>query len=183
MMRYSRITLTLTMAATAAALLSGCVTAEAASPETKNTPLPTISETITPRTPTATPTPLPVVTEEPTPEPTSDVAPPWSWGQIDGTWCGASGTCQTIEGSTFTVLDERWVLQSDGVVDGCFIGHSFNRQYPGMGFMYCPAGVATPFQVFSSDVAMAEQTVMNDDESRERIWFYQGMGAETWFRS
>lgn len=51
-----------------------------------------------------------------------------------------------------------------------------------MGFMYCPAGVATPFHVFNSDVAMAEQTVMNDDESRERIWFYQGMGAETWFR-
>ncbi len=182
MMRYSRITLTLAIGATAVALLSGCVTAEAASPETKNTPLSTVSETMAERTPTATPTPPPVVTEEPEPEPTSDVPPPWSWKQIDGTWCGASGTCQTIVDSTFTVLDELWVLQEDGVVDGCFIGDSFNRQYPGMGFMYCPAGVATPFTVFNSEATSAEETVMNDDPSRERIWFYQGAGAETWFR-
>lgn len=68
------------------------------------------------------------------------------------------------------------------MVDGCFIGDSFNRQYPGMGFMYCPAGVATPFTVFNSEATSAEETVMNDDASRERIWFYQGAGAETWFR-
>ncbi len=181
-MRYSRFTLTLAIAATAGALLSGCVTAEAASPETKNTPLPTSTEMMTESTPTATPTPAPTDAVEPTPEPTSDVPPPWSWGQIDGKWCGASGTCQTIEKSTFTVLDELWVIQSTGIVEGCYIGAVTNRIYPGMSMKYCPAGVATPFTVFNSEATSADETVMNDDASRERIWFYQGAGAETWFR-
>ncbi|MEV7693311.1 hypothetical protein AB0N73_08250 [Microbacterium sp. NPDC089189] len=119
---------------------------------------------------------------KPTPEPTSDVPPPWSWGQIDGAWCGASGTCQTIEKSTFTVLDELWVIQSTGIVEGCYIGAVTNRIYPGMSMMYCPAGVATPFTVFNSEATSSDETVMNDDASRERIWFYQGAGAETWFR-
>lgn len=176
-MRESRTWAAFGVAAIATSLLAGCTVAEAASPESKNTPRPMA---------TATATPTPVVTATVTPEPTppvEDVPPPWSWGEIDGTWCtDDQQLCFTVYDSTYDIMGEHYVIQTSGAEFGCFQGDVFHHTYEGAHILYCPANTPTPFTLINPEAATAEEAVYLDDPSRDRLWLYNAVGPVTYFR-
>jgi hypothetical protein len=175
----------LLVTATLLALLTGCTVAEAASPDSKNTPRPAAEGA---QSPSASPSPLPSEPEPTTVEPTAaptpeeDVPPPFSWGEVDGHWCTNGGDCLTIEDSSYTIGTDYWLLDDTGAEQGCFQGTVENIHYPGSLMMYCPAGTPTPFTIIHPAATSAAEAVLNDDPSQARMWFYNGLGADTYFR-
>lgn len=179
-MRVSRTWGAFGVAAIATCLLTACTVAEAASPESKNMPKPVA-------TATATSTPTPAVTPEepaePSVVPTEDVPPPWSWGEIDGTWCtDDQQLCFTVYDSTYDIMGEHYVIQTSGADYGCFQGDVFHHTYEGAHIMYCPADTPTPFTLINPDATTAEEAVYLDDPSRDRLWLYNAVGPVTYFR-
>ena len=159
--------------------LAGCSVAEAASPESKNTPRAS-------DTPSATPTPTPTVQEdrEFQPTPTEDTVPKaWSWGDLNATWCSWDGQhCFTVEHGTYDQMGELYVMQGTGDSLGCLQGTVTHHTYEGMHVMYCPAGTPTPFTLINPDATTADEDVYMDDASRDRLWLYNGVGPATYFR-
>lgn len=172
-----RITASLTLTALAASLLSGCIVAEAASPDDKNVPStvgPAPVSTPTPEpSPSATPSPSPTATPEPVEEaPGTEIV---AWSAVNGDWCSPTYCAQVID---FVMMDDYddttfWMEQTDAR-DGCLFGEAISDEYPGANVAYCPAGVSTPLDTLIE--------VSGDDPSQDRIWLYQGAGAETMFR-
>jgi hypothetical protein len=167
------------------AVLTGCTVAEAGSPDQKN---PVASSMSGPtqsaiETPTAAPEPIAApLPEEAAPLPVIEDTVPkaFSWLAINGSWCSVSSDCLEIVDYGFDVDGERYFMKHAGSPFGCLRGYTENINYSGSEVLYCPAGTATPPQEFG--VATVEEAVMNDDASRERIWFFQGRGADTYFR-
>lgn len=159
---------TLTITAMALLLLAGCTVAEAASVATPRSASPTVEASPTP-TPTPTPTP------EPEPVETTPAPPPASWENVNGTWCSVAGDCFTVTDYVYedpAYGTTYWLEQYDAP-EGCFRGEAISQEYPGSQVLYCPAGVPTPSVIAG---------VTNDDATQERIWFYQGQGADTYFK-
>lgn len=168
------------MAAIAAGLLTACAVAEAASPESKNTPQPVATVAVTP-TPTAT-----VAQKEPV-EPsvisTEEVPPPWSWREIDGTWCtDDQQLCFTVSDSIYEQMGELYAIQNNGADYGCFQEEVTHHTYEGAHILYCPANTPTPFTVINPDATTADEAVYLDDPSRDRLWLYNAIGPVTNFR-
>lgn len=165
-----------------ATLLAGCTVAEAASPEDKNT----ARASVTPSA-TATPVPTPPVTSEapaePSAAPAEDVPPPWSWNEINGTWCtDDQGLCFTVYDSTYDIMGEHYVIQTNGADYGCFQGEVTHHTYEGAHILYCPANTPTPFTLINPAATTADEAVYLDDPSRDRLWLYNAVGPVTYFR-
>lgn len=93
-----------------------------------------------------------------------------SWEDINGTWCGR--TCISIN---LPRVDDEATITSSGHGDGCFSGSVLPDTGPGgAAVLYCPAGVPTP----PHDGSL----VTNEDESRDRLLFYQAPGGSWMFR-
>ena len=168
-------------------LLAGCTVAEAASPESKNTPQTEVTTTKTP-TPASTTeaSPSPAVTAEPNhqPTPTVDTMPKaWSWGDLDSTWCTTGGSlCFTVEGGTYEQMGELYVMQQTDAPLGCLRGEVSHHTYEGAHVLYCPANTPTPFTLINPDATSAEEAVYMDDASKDRLWLYNAVGPATYFR-
>lgn len=157
--------------------LAGCTVAEAASPESRNTPRAS-------DTPTVTPTPVVTEDREFQPTPTADTMPKaWSWGDLNGSWCSWDGQlCFTVEHGTYEQMGELYVMQGTGDSLGCLQGTVTHHTYEGSHVMYCPANTPTPFTLINPDATTAEEAVYMDDPSRDRLWLYNGVGPATYFR-
>jgi len=181
-MRFSRTWGAFGVAAIATVLLTGCTVADAASPARKNTPRPTVTTTPTENA-LPTPTVETPVTEEPSATPVDEVPPPFSWGEVNGTWCtGDQQLCFTMEGSAYEMMGELYVAQATGADFGCFQGTVTHHTYEGAHLLYCPANTPTPFALINPAATTAEEAVYRDDASRDRLWLYNGVGPVTYFR-
>ncbi len=182
-MRVFKGSIVLGVAAFPMVLLTGCTVADAASPESKNTPVPAATQS---PLPTASSTPTPVVNEdrEFQPTPTEDTLPKArSDGDFNGGWCSWNGQlCFTVEHGTYEQMGELYVIQGTGDSLGCLQGTVTHHTYEGMHIMYCPAGTPTPFTLINPDATSAEEAVYMDDASRDRLWLYNGVGPATYFK-
>ncbi|MCM3615746.1 hypothetical protein M3672_15040 [Microbacterium enclense] len=112
-----------------------------------------------------------------------DVPPPWSWGEIDGTWCtDDQALCFTVYDSTYDIMGEHYVIQTSGADYGCFQGDVSHHTYEGAHVLYCPANTPTPFTLINPEATTAEEAVYLDDPSRDRLWLYNAVGPVTYFR-
>lgn len=165
------------VAAIAMVIFTGCTVADAASPESKNTPRASV-------TPSATPTPVETRGPDYQPTPTEDTMPKaWSWGDLDGTWCtGGGGLCFTVDGGTYEQMGELYVMQMTDAPLGCLRGTVTHHTYEGAHVLYCPASTPTPFTLIHPEASSAEEAVYGDDPSRDRLWLYNAAGPATYFR-
>ncbi|WP_368496162.1 hypothetical protein [Herbiconiux sp. A18JL235] len=184
----------------AIAALTGCSTAgtEALSAEKQGTgasaaPAPSQTPTsapsatpsaVTPATPAApTSVPAPGAQQDGViPETTTEQVVPdvFSWKSINGTWCPESGDCIEIFDYGTGTGNDRFVMQQSAAPDGCLLGDAWNPTYPGSMVMICPAWTPTPAAVFGT--ATSYEAVTGDDYTRDRMWFFQGLGSPTFFR-
>lgn len=105
------------------------------------------------------------------------------WEDINGEWCH-KGTpyqkpgCQTIVGEIEQEYGGAYIFS--GMKEGCFHGKYSPNGPGGAQALYCPAGVPTPAEY--TRLVNGEPVFLGDDESRDRMWGFQGLGAPTWFR-
>ena len=76
--------------------------------------------------------------------------------------------------------NDRFVMQQSAAPDGCLLGDAWNPSYPGSMVMICPAWTPTPAAVFGTTTSY--EAVTGDDYTRDRMWFFQGLGSPTFFR-
>ncbi|QJU53489.1 hypothetical protein SCB71_09550 [Herbiconiux sp. KACC 21604] len=162
------------------------------SPAPTRTPAPTATTTPTEApTPSATPevaapaapgAPAPGEQQGVIPETTSDQVIPdvFSWKSINGTWCPESGDCIEIFDYGTGTGNNRFVMQQTGAPDGCLLGTAWHPEYPGSMVMICPAWTPTPAAPFGTSTSY--EAVTGDDYTRDRMWFFQGLGSPTFFR-
>ncbi|MCS5723436.1 hypothetical protein N1028_18625 [Herbiconiux sp. CPCC 203407] len=131
----------------------------------------------------AAPTPEEIAAAaEAIPETTTEAVVPdvFSWKSINGTWCPPEGECITIFDYGTGTGNNRFVMQMTEAPDGCLLGAAENHSYPGASVMICPAFTPTPAAVFG--VTTSSEAVTGDDYTRDRMWFFQGLGSPTFYR-
>lgn len=104
-----------------------------------------------------------------------------TWEDIDGVWCGGGvEDCITIDLNGVGGTDHSTITYRE-MWGGCFNGLAIAKNgIGGANFLYCPAGVPTSDNAYSAH--RPEPFVLNEDESRDRILFFQAPGGRWLFR-
>lgn len=118
------------------------------------------------------------VTTAPTSTPTTEKAIA-DWADINGTWCPeGQGTDSCVEiagGRDVTFNADLSFVESRGE---CLLGLATYQDGGGANVLYCPAGAPTPGADFTPRFTDGEP-VIGDNPTKDRIWFFQGPGANT----
>ncbi|WIE81550.1 hypothetical protein [Curtobacterium sp. MCSS17_016] len=101
------------------------------------------------------------------------------WADINGRWCpeGQSSTdCVEIAGGRDVTFNaDLSFVESRGE---CLLGSATYMDGGGANVLYCPAGAPTPGADFTPRFTDGEP-VIGDNPTKDRIWFFQGPGANT----